>query len=63
MQTPLTERPCCEPYLAKLKNLDSQGWCCATDGTLDALTDDEAISVLQSAIAHIQDPFAALPKF
>ena len=56
MTTPIQERQCCEEILAELKNLDNNGWCAATDGTLDDLSDEDAIAALRETVASYCSP-------
>ena len=50
---PLEQRPELSALLAKLRKLDPNGWCIATDGSCDDMTTDEAIASLQTAIDTI----------
>ncbi len=39
--------------LAKLKRLDYNGWCCATDGSLDCYSIEEQIEIISDSINYI----------
>ena len=51
---PLQQRPELSALLAKLRELDPNGWCIATDGSCDDMTTAEAIESLESTIALIE---------
>jgi hypothetical protein len=34
--------------------MDSNGWCCMTDGSCDDMTDEEAAEAIMSAINYIE---------
>ena len=51
----LEDRPHLEVLLSILKRLDSNGWCCVTDGSCDELSDDDAADLIMSAINQIAE--------
>jgi hypothetical protein len=51
----LEDRPHLQSLLSNLKRLDSNGWCCVTDGSCDDLNDDDAADIIMSAINHISE--------
>ena len=57
MNTPLQDRSnhTLRSLLSELRHADSNGWCIATDGSLDHQTDAEAIATITESLEYIAE--------